>query len=229
MVVSCCTDEVPEPGQDRAAILGDLGEDGGGRQGCGGSGPPSGSLASQGFMAPAEGKMGPERKAARQGLPAGQSHVWEVEASTQTDHSGNAMQGLGISITPLDWGLCLAGRGPAVLVQAGGAVLPLPPICFLLPLGPRAPRVEADVPVQSSRCRPAHLGNYCLLSGGPAAAPRGKGCRGFFLGGGKRHGPVGTLRALRGSFVGPSGPTQLEEGAPGGPAVGTRLLTPSAG
>lgn len=30
MVVSCCTDEVPEPGQDRAAILGDLGEDGGG-------------------------------------------------------------------------------------------------------------------------------------------------------------------------------------------------------
>lgn len=60
MVVSCCTDEVPEPGQDRAAILGDLGEYGGGRQGCGGSGPPSGSLASQGFMAPAEGKRARE-------------------------------------------------------------------------------------------------------------------------------------------------------------------------
>lgn len=189
-----------------------------------------GPLAPQGFVPPAEGKVGPARKAARQGLPAGQSHVWEVEASTQTDHSGNATQGLGISITPLYRGLCLAGRGPAVLVQAGGAVLPLPPpICSLLPLGPRAPRVEADVPVESSRCRPARLGNYCLPVGGPAAAPRGKGCRGFFLGGGKRYGPVGTLRALRGSFVGPSGPTQLEKGAPSGPAMGTRLLTPSAG
>lgn len=42
MVVSCCTDEVPEPGQDQAAVFGDLGEDRGGPQGCGRSGPPSG-------------------------------------------------------------------------------------------------------------------------------------------------------------------------------------------
>ena len=106
---------------------------------------------------------------------------------------------------------------------------PRGPRLFPPPLGPRAPRVEADVPVQSSRCRPAHLGNYRLPAGGPTAAPRGKGCRGFFLGGGKRYGPVETLRALQGSSVGPSGPTQLEKGVPGGPAVGTRLLLPSSG
>lgn len=28
---------------------------------------------------------------------------------------------------------------------------------------------------------PAHRGNYCLPAGGPASAPWGKGCRGFFL------------------------------------------------
>ena len=119
-------------------------------------------------------------------------------------HSRDLMLGLGISIKPLDQWPCLCCRGPAGLVQAGGALLSPFPHLFPPPLGPSAPRVEADVLMQSSRCRPAHLGNYCLPAGGPAAAPQGKGCRGFFLGG-KRYGPVGTLRAPQGSSVGPSG------------------------
>ena len=229
MVVSCCTDEVPEPGQDRAAILGDLGEYGGGRQGCGGSGPPSGSLASQGFMAPAEGKRARE-ESSTSGPPSRTKPCLggrgfntdrpqrKRDAGTWDQHHAIGPGALSCWQRP-----CCPCSG------RWSCSSPPPPICSLLPLGPRAPRVEADVPMQSSHCLPAHLGNYCLPSGGPAAAPRGKGCRGFFLVGGKRHGPVGTLRALRGSFVGPSGPTQLEKGAHGGPAVGTRLLTPSAG
>lgn len=54
------------------------------------------------------------------------------------------MQGFGISIMPLDWGPCLAPRGPAgLLVQAGGAVLPLPT--------PRPPSIPSSVGAQGSQ------------------------------------------------------------------------------
>ena len=92
-------------------------------------------------------------------------------------------------------------RAPPGLVRAGGVVLSPFPYLFPSLLEPCAPRVEADVLMQSSRCYPAHHSNYCLPAGGPAAAPQGKGCRGFFLHR-KRYGPVGT-QASPGSLYRP--------------------------
>lgn len=122
--------------------------------------------------------------------------------------------------------MCLLQR-PAGLVQAGGVVLPPFPHLFPPPLGPSTPRVEADVLTQSSRCHPAHQGNYYPPVGSPAAAPQGKCCRGVFLGG-TRCGSVGTL-ATPGVSVGLCGLTQLEMECLVGPSMGRRLLPPSVG